>query len=258
MFRTALTGRCDARPDLAAAALPLQISVPALPCRGGTDLLTRVFEPLGWQVRAAVSQLDPQFPQWGESRYLAVTLTGEQRLADALNHLYVLLPVLDDAKHYWVTADEVDKLIRAGTGWLAAHPEKDLITRRYLAHRRELTRSALARLAEVDDASEEELDNATEGAPELPAEAASAGPAARTAPGRRYWRSSAAAGARRVGDLGCGEGALTADLLADSAIEHVTATDVSARALQHRRAQAPARPADRAGSSPGWRCSSPR
>ena len=235
VFRTALTGRCDARPDLAAAALPLQISVPALPCRGGADLLTRVFEPLGWQVRAAVSALDPQFPQWGESRYLAVTLTGEQRLADALNHLYVLLPVLDDAKHYWVTADEVDKLIRAGTGWLSAHPEKDLITRRYLAHRRELTRSALARLAEVDDATEEDLDNATEGAVDL-----NAGPAAgpRSVPLHEQRREAVlavvrAAGARRVADLGCGEGALTADLLADAAIEHVTATDVSARALQH-------------------------
>ena len=235
VFRTALTGRCDARPDLAAAALPLQISVPALPCRGGADLLTRVFEPLGWQVRAAVSELDPQFPQWGESRYLAVMLTGEQRLATALNHLYVLLPVLDDAKHYWVTADEVDKLIRAGTGWLAAHPEKDLITRRYLAHRRELTRSALARLAEVDDATEEDLDNATEGAVDL-----NAGPAAgpRSVPLHEQRREAVlavvrAAGARRVADLGCGEGALTADLLADAAIEHVTATDVSARALQH-------------------------
>jgi 3' terminal RNA ribose 2'-O-methyltransferase Hen1 len=231
VFRTALAGRCDARPDLAATDLPVQISIPALPCRGGADLLTRVFEPLGWQVQAAASPLDPQFPQWGEARYLAVTLTGEQRLATALNHLYVLLPVLDDAKHYWVTADEVDKLIRAGSGWLAGHPEKDLITRRYLAHRRELTRSALARLAEVDDASAEDIDNATEGAREL----STAEP--RPVPLHEQRRAAVlaavrAAGARRVGDLGCGEGVLTADLLAEPAIEHVTATDVSARALQ--------------------------
>jgi 3' terminal RNA ribose 2'-O-methyltransferase Hen1 len=231
VFRTALTGRCDARPDLAAAALPLQISVPALPCRGGTDLLTRIFEPLGWQVRAAVSQLDPQFPQWGESRSLAVTLTGEQRLATALNHLYVLLPVLDDAKHYWVTADEVDKLIRAGTGWLAAHPEKDLITRRYLAHRRELTRSALARLAEVDDETEEDLDNATDGAVDLTTSPTSV--ALHELRREAVLGVVRAAGARRVADLGCGEGTLTAELLADPGIEHVTATDVSARALQH-------------------------
>jgi hypothetical protein len=89
----------------------------------------------------------------GDSRYLDVTLTGTMRLADALNHLYVLLPVLDDAKHYWVSPDEVDKLIRAGEGWLATHPDRDLITRRYLAHRTELFRTAVSRLAKVDDAA---------------------------------------------------------------------------------------------------------
>ena len=87
-------------------------------------------------------------------------LSGSLRLADALNHLYVLLPVLDDSKHYWVSTDEVDKLVRAGEGWLAGHPEKALITRRYLAHRSSLYNSALARLAEVDDAEPESFDNA--------------------------------------------------------------------------------------------------
>src|SRR5678815_1029764 len=102
--------------------------------------------------------------RWGESRYLDVRLAGDLRLADALNHLYVLLPVLDDAKHYWVSNDEVDKLIHAGGGWLSAHPEKELITRRYLSHQRKLAASALARLAEADDTEAEQLDNATEGA----------------------------------------------------------------------------------------------
>src|SRR6201984_3036691 len=103
-------------------------------------------------------------PNWGESRYLDLRLSGTVRLADALNHLYVLLPVLDDSKHYWVSTDEIDKLVRAGGAWLAAHPEKALITRRYLLHRRELTHDALARLAEVDDSQPEEIDNALEGA----------------------------------------------------------------------------------------------
>src|SRR5262249_61661895 len=104
--------------------------------RGGTAWLPRWFEPLGWQVEASAGQLDPAVPQWGESRYHDVRLTGDVRLADALNHLYVLLPVLDDAKHYWVSDDEVDKLIRAGGGWLSAHPDKELIAGRYLSHRR--------------------------------------------------------------------------------------------------------------------------
>jgi 3' terminal RNA ribose 2'-O-methyltransferase Hen1 len=240
VFRSALAGRCNARPDLAGAPLPLQLRVPALPCRGGADLVRRVFEPLGWQVSTEAAPLDPLRPDWGDSRYLDVTLTGELRLAEALNHLYVLLPVLDDAKHYWVSSEEIDKLIRAGEGWLAGHPDKELITRRYLSHRRELTQSALARLAEVDDASEEELDNATAGAADL------TGPSP-TGPGldspdppvplhelRRGAVLAAvhAAGARRVGDLGCGEGTLTRELLADRSIEQVVATDVSVTALQ--------------------------
>jgi 3' terminal RNA ribose 2'-O-methyltransferase Hen1 len=235
VFSTALTGRCDARPELAATAIPLQMGIPALPCRGGIDLLNRVFEPLGWQVGAVTSKLDPDIPDWGDSRYLNVTLTGEVRLAEALNHLYVLLPVLDDAKHYWVSNDEIDKLIRAGQGWLARHPEKALITRRYLAHRRELTQSALARLAEVDDTEPEEIDNATEGALDL--EAVDLSTADKPVPLYELRRGAVlaairAAAARRVGDLGCGEGILVKDLLADRTIEQVVATDVSARALQ--------------------------
>jgi 3' terminal RNA ribose 2'-O-methyltransferase Hen1 len=157
-FRTALTGRCDARPGLAATPIPLEMHVPALRCRGGTTLADRVFAPLGWTVAVTTQPYAPE--EWGDSPYLDLRLTGEARLADALNHLYVLLPVLDDAKHYWVSTEEVDKLIRAGGAWLAGHPEKELITRRYLSHQKKLTRSALARLAEADDTEPEELDNA--------------------------------------------------------------------------------------------------
>ena len=158
-------------------------------------------------------------------------LAGDLRLADALNHLYVLLPVLDDGKHYWVGPDEVDKLIRAGSGWLAGHPEKALITRRYLAHRSGLYHTALARLAEVDDAEPESFDNAvddpdwTDDQPDRPVPLAEQRRGAVLAVLR-------AAGAHRVADLGCGEGALTAALLADPQFTEVIAADVSARALQ--------------------------
>src|SRR5262245_35029746 len=226
VFRTALTGRCDARPELARAPIPLTIGVPSVPCRGGAGLLRRLFEPLGWQVEASAGRLDPTVPEWGESRYLDVRLTGDVRPADALNHL----SVLDDAKHYWVSDDEVDKLIRAGGGWLSAHPEKELITRRYLSHRRELAASALARLAEVDDIDAEQLDSAVEGAvaldgPDRPVPLAEQRRGAVLAALR-------AAGARTVGDFGCGDGVLTRDLLAERGIELVVAVDVSARALQ--------------------------
>lgn len=230
VFRTAMTGRCDARPELATAALPLEIRVSSLPCRGGAELASRLFEPLGWQVEVTTSALDEQFPAWGQSRYVDLRLAGQVRLAEALNHLYVLLPVLDDAKHYWVSPDEVDKLVRAGGGWLASHPDKRLITERYLAHRGVLTGDALARLAEVDDTGPQLLDNATDPAlvaaePDRPVPLAQQRRGAVLAAVR-------ATGARRIGDFGCGEGVLVADLLADRSVEQVVAVDVSARTLE--------------------------
>jgi 3' terminal RNA ribose 2'-O-methyltransferase Hen1 len=229
VFRTAMAGRCDARPDLAAAPLPLEIHVPALPCRGGPDMAARLFGPLGWAVDARTIPLDDHFPEWGDSRYVDLRLKGELRLAEALNHLYVLLPVLDDAKHYWVSPEEVEKLIRAGAGWLADHPDRELITRRYLSHRAALVRTAVARLAEVDDTEPEQIDNATDSAevgdePDRPVPLAHQRQGAVLAVLR-------AAGARRVADLGCGDGALLTQLVADSTFTSITGADVSSRAL---------------------------
>ncbi len=222
LFRTALAGRCDARPELVAQQLPLELRLPAVPCRGGAELARRLFGPLGWQVDAVPIPLDPELPQWGDSCYVDLTLTGAQRLADALNHVYVLLPVLDDAKHYWVGPEEVDKLVRAGGGWLAAHPEKELITHRYLAHQRRLTTSAMERLAELDDTAVEKLDNAVRRFT----------PAPLAAQRRRVVVDLLrASGATRVGDFGCGDGSLLRELLAEPSFTLVVGADVSARAL---------------------------
>ncbi|KIF07143.1 methyltransferase type 12 [Streptomyces sp. RSD-27] len=237
VFRTALKGRCEARPELPGRARPLRIEIPVLPARGGADLVRRLFGPLGWDsVETTPIALDGHFPAWGDSRYLRLVLEGELRLEDALRQLYVLLPVLDDSKHYWVAPDEVDKLLRAGDGWLAAHPEHALITARYLARHKRLTQSAmerleLARLAEADGSEAEELDNAVGGA---------AGPDGeqpeRSVPlaVRRRDAVLAAlreAGAARVLDLGCGEGQLVQALLRDTAFTEIVGVDVSVRAL---------------------------
>ncbi len=226
VFRTAMTGRCDARPELAAAAVPLEIHLPSLPSRGGVELVQRLFIPLGWSVEASAVALDPTVPGWGDSRYVDLRLTGRLRLADALAQLYVLLPVLDDSKHYWVSTDEVDKLLRAGAGWLGDHPERELITRRYLRHRRELVLSAVGRLAEVDDVAPERLDNAVPDEPaDRPAPLAQLRIAAVLA-------ALAAENACSVVDLGCGEGALLRELLANPAFSKVVGVDVSHRALE--------------------------
>jgi 3' terminal RNA ribose 2'-O-methyltransferase Hen1 len=244
VFRSALRGESRDRPELTGKAIPLELRIPVLRCHGGTDLAHRIFQPLGWTVRAAPIPLDPEHPEWGHSRYLDLTLTGTLRLADTLNQMYVLLPVLDDAKHYWVAPDEVDKLLRAGAGWLAEHPERRLVVRRYLTHRR-----ALAAVAEdrLDRLAEDRLDRlAAEDTPEpdtvgaAPSSAAEEDvelpPAARRAPLAARRRQAvlealAATGAARVLDLGCGAGTLLAELARDRRYTSLVGVDVSARAL---------------------------
>src|SRR5579872_6064861 len=154
-FSTALGGRSKDRQDLADAEIPLEINLSVVPSRGGEAFLRSLFEPLGYTVQSARLPLDTQFPEWGESRYWSVVLSAKKRLRDVLQHLYVLLPVLDDDKHYWVGKDEVDKLLRRGEGWLATHPEREEITRRYLKHQHRLMREALARLTEEEEDPDE-------------------------------------------------------------------------------------------------------
>ncbi|KOV56951.1 methyltransferase type 12 [Streptomyces sp. AS58] len=233
VFSSAMRGVCGARPERARQPLPLRIEIPALPARGGPDLVRRLFEPLGWTVTAEPVALDTEFPQWGDSRYVRLVLeSGTLTLAAALRHLYVLLPVVDDAKHYWVAPDEVDKLLRAGEGWLPGHPEQKLITSRYLSRRWSLTRQAmerleLVRLAESDDSEVEDLDNAV-GAEteevEKPTPLAVQRRDAILAALREY-------GAARVLDLGCGQGQLVQALLKDPRFTEIVGLDVSVRAL---------------------------
>ncbi|MCO1577061.1 3' terminal RNA ribose 2'-O-methyltransferase Hen1 [Crossiella sp. SN42] len=220
VFRTALGGRCESHPELAATPIPLAIHLPAVPCHGPADLVTRLFEPLGWTVDARPIPMTG----WGDSPYVDLRLTGTLRLAEALNHLYVLLPVLDNAKHYWVSEDEVEKLLRAGDTWLAEHPERDLVSRRYLRHHRGLVTAALTRLAEADDTEPAELDNALQEAV-VPSEP--------LAVARRHAVVALLKeiGARQVVDLGCGAGALLRELLRDLHFTRILGVDVSARAL---------------------------
>ncbi|HEY2459874.1 MAG TPA: hypothetical protein VGI16_03665, partial [Candidatus Acidoferrum sp.] len=117
-FGTAMGGRSKDRQELADSALPFEIHIAVLPCRGGEEFLRSLFVPLGYEVSARQHVLDEKFPEWGDSRYWDVRLRVRRRLQDVLQHLYVLLPVLDDDKHYWVGDDEIAKLLHRGEGWL--------------------------------------------------------------------------------------------------------------------------------------------
>lgn len=226
-FGTAMGGRSKERPELAETPIPLEIEVAVLPCRGGEQFLRKLFEPLGYEVEAVQHPLDEKFPEWGESRYFRVRLRTTKRLADVLSHLYVLIPVLDDDKHYWVGTDEVEKLLQKGAGWLAAHPEKHLIAERYLRRQRSLTKAALERLLEEEpdpDADQEAHDEEEAFVEERISLNEQRLGAVLTA--------LKSTGAKRVMDLGCGEGRLLQILMKDRQFEEIVGMDVSHRALE--------------------------
>lgn len=224
VLSTALGGRSKGRQELADRALPLAATVAPLPCRGADGVAERLFAPLGYEVETTGGPLDETQPDWGPSPYVTLRLKGELRLADLLSHLYVLVPVLDNQKHYWVGDDEVEKLLRHGEGWLADHPEQRFIAQRFLKHRRSLVRDALDRLAETEAADPEAQDR-DEAELEQPIRLNDLRLAA-------VVEALKADGAKRVVDLGCGEGRLLRALMKVPQFEAVTGVEVSAQALE--------------------------
>jgi 3' terminal RNA ribose 2'-O-methyltransferase Hen1 len=218
VLREALAGRSKERQALAETAIPLELRLFSLPVRGGEVFLRVLFEPLGYALELERLPLDARFPAWGMSSYYNVTLRVTATLSSALSHLYVLIPVLDDDKHYFVGDDEVQKLLRFGSSWLATHPAREDIARRYLKHQRTLMRSALAQL---EPEVEREVVDLPEKQPSLHATRL-----------ERVRDELRASGAKRVLDLGCGEGKLMRLLLEAKSFEFVLGVDVSSRALE--------------------------
>lgn len=227
-FATALAGRSKDRPELVNVPLPLELRIAGVPCRGGEMILRQLFEPLGYAVEAEQLPLDPHFPEWGGSRYFNVTLRASVTVHDALSHIYVCIPVLDADKHYWVGDDEVDKLLRHGEGWLAAHPHRNAITRRYLKHKKALVREAVERLTAEDPVEEEEKQEEKAQEEAVIEKKISLNEQRMM----RVLEVLKARGATTVVDLGCGEGRLLRDLVKAQLFTRVGGMDVSTRALE--------------------------
>lgn len=227
VFASALRGTSKERPELAEASIPLEVEIPVLPSRGGEAFLRRLFEPLGYQVDSRRLPLDDRFPQWGESSYFTVKISGTCRLADLLTHLYVLLPVLDNEKHYWIGNDEIEKLLSRGEGWLGDHPAREEIVGRYLKHQRSLVREALARLVSDEDPDPETTEE-ERGHEEEVLERKLSLNEQRMGSVVAVLKSS---GASRIIDMGCGEGRLLQGLLKHKEFQRIAGMDVSIRAL---------------------------
>jgi 3' terminal RNA ribose 2'-O-methyltransferase Hen1 len=214
-FSTAMSGRSKERPDLAATAIPLEFQIPAIRCRGGEGFLRSLFEPLGYTVSCE---------QLGDGNLYSVNLKAEIQIGEALLHLTVLVPVLDDAKHYFVDQTEIDKLFRRGASWLPSHPKSEEITRRYLKHQGRLTREALTRLAELDGFPE------TEEEPDFIVRQDR--PNLHDARLDTVAAEIVASGASRILDLGCGEGKLIQRLMKSPQISEVVGVDISVQVLE--------------------------
>jgi 3' terminal RNA ribose 2'-O-methyltransferase Hen1 len=238
VYSTAMSGRCDKRPELAASAIELEAGITMLPCRGDTDLIRRIFEPLGYTAEFQSFPLDEKFPEWGESDYVNLTIRGRVRLCELLNHLYVLIPVFDKQKHYWMSDEEVEKLMRHGEGWLSSHPEMKLITGRYFNKKRGLANQAIKSLLDADEiesAVEEVSEESADKPPEAESVAAEVKEKRVSLNERRLDAVVSAVrdcGARSVADLGCGEGRLLSKLINENQITKLIGLDVSVYALE--------------------------
>jgi 3' terminal RNA ribose 2'-O-methyltransferase Hen1 len=226
LLGTAMAGRSRGRQELAETPLPFEIGLSPLPSRSGADTIEELFAPLGYRVDCESVALDPTHPEWGDSNYFRVTLAGRQTLADLLTHLFVLVPVLDNRKHYWVGSDEVQKLLEKGRGWLENHPARELITRRYLKHRAGLARWALQELQEMlpvddDDDGPDEAEEVLEKPVRL-----------NDTRQDRVVEELKDRDVRSVVDLGCGEGRLLRRLLKEPSFSRILGIDVSSVALE--------------------------
>ena len=223
IFGTAMSGRCDKRQELADTPLKLTACLYSLKDNGDADLAKELFEPLGYTVETRRSQLDDKFSEWGNSPYIDLTIKGTVKLSELLNHIYVLIPVFDKQKHYYIDEDEIQKLLSHGEGWLAAHPYREKITQRYFSARRSYARKALEILM-ADEITEDETTEETE-------EREVRTPL-NTQRMETVKNAVLASGASSVIDLGCGECRLTSLLLNEQQITKVTACDVSVSTLE--------------------------
>lgn len=240
-FGTALAGRSK-RSERVDERMHWRVELPAVACDAGEGLIARLFAPLGYTVTALRFPLDPRFPSWGAADLYHIALAGEQTVREVLSHLYVLIPVLDDTKHYWVGEAEIEKLLAHGGAWLAAYPERELITKRYLRYKRPLVSSALARLFD-----EEEPANSAEHAmqaalSEGTEQAEGTGETKEGSIGGLHEQRLVAvmemiraSGAQSLVDLGCGEGKLLALAVKEQRLSRIFGVDVSSAELARAR-----------------------
>ena len=221
-FSSAMNGKCKDKPELVDVKFPFEVVITSIPApKGGEILIRKFFEPLGYNVELKRHQLDNKFSEWGDSKYYTLKLSHCITTKELLTHLYVLIPALDNNKHYFVSESEIEKLLKKGEGWLKDHPEKEQIIKRYLINLNSLSRQALERLNEGEfiEEIEDEITKKTEVQKKK-----------ETLHDKRIKlvaEKLIESGAERVLDLGCGEGKLIRQLIKHKQFSEIAGMDVS-------------------------------
>lgn len=225
-FNTAIGGRAKDRSERVGEVMPVEATLSAVHAPGGEGVIRRAFEPLGYSVTCEWGAVGEGVADQGESAVGSVRIVGRQTIRDLLRHLFILIPVVDGSKHYYVGSAEVEKLIRHGEGWLADHDHRDWVVGRYLRYRRALTRQAIDRLM-VEAVEADEVAEAEEQSLEKPArlndQRLVAVHEALGEPGTKV---------ESVADVGCGEGRLLKRLALDARFNRILGLDVSSNALK--------------------------
>lgn len=96
------------------------------------EKLMNLFEPIGYEVTINRPEIEYSIPIKTKSSARYISIKGMKTLQEGLRHLFVLIPVIDNYKHYFIDEKEIEKLERYGEGWLEQHPLRDLIYRQAL------------------------------------------------------------------------------------------------------------------------------
>lgn len=129
LIRSALGTALNGQPkedyvQYAQMAFPFTFEVGPISTTLSDDELKQLWEPLGYTVTIqAMSE---------QRRARFVQLTNTITLQRALQQLYVLIPVIDDYKHYYIDERERERLENYGQGWLDTHPLRDFIYKKAL------------------------------------------------------------------------------------------------------------------------------
>ena len=232
-FAQSMAGKSKDRQALADLQLPFEAFLGPVACQGDEEFVLSLFEPLGYT--CSVTSLGDD----ADSNLYSIKISATIRLSELLNQIYVLIPVLDNSKHWWVDQDEVENLLNKGAHWLAQHPMREVITRRALKHRRELADVLLERLSVLDDdKGSDEARNSNAAAISEPVISETSGVAPVRLHDQRLDRVAHLLkehSVSRVLDLGCGEGKLISRVLKTPQFTKIMGVDPSLRSLRRAR-----------------------